>query len=76
MQSALELIAYYTKEAIVYVDKSGIDSYLHRSFGWSKRGEPVYGERSGSSSSSSSGSSSEKTNFKFTYKTLDTSYCL
>jgi len=43
----LEQIAPYSKESLVYVDESGIDSYVHRPFGWAKRGELVYGEISG-----------------------------
>lgn len=34
-------------ESIVYVDESGIEAFLHRAFGWAKRGEKVYGEISG-----------------------------
>ena len=29
---------------MVYVDESGIDAYLHQSFGWAPRGMKVYGE--------------------------------
>ena len=29
---------------MVYIDESGVDSYLHRSFGWSKRGELIYAD--------------------------------
>jgi transposase len=43
----LEHISFYPKESLVYVDESGIDSYVHRSFGWAKRGERIYGEISG-----------------------------
>jgi transposase len=28
----------------VYVDESGIDKFLHKAYGWSKRGKVVYGE--------------------------------
>jgi transposase len=42
-----EQLAFYPKEALVYVDESGIDSYFHRAFGWAKRGEKVWGEVSG-----------------------------
>ena len=43
----LEYIASYSKEDLVYVDESGIDSHLHRSHGWAKKGALVYGETSG-----------------------------
>lgn len=43
----MEYIASYPKEALVYIDESGIDSYIHRSHGWARRGELVYGETSG-----------------------------
>lgn len=31
----------------MYVDESGIDSYIHKSFGWAPRGSLIYGEISG-----------------------------
>jgi len=34
-------------EQIAYVDESGIDTYLYREHGWSKRGQPVIGAVSG-----------------------------
>ena len=43
----LERISPYSKEDIVYVDESGIDSYIHRSHGWALRGQKVHGEVSG-----------------------------
>ena len=43
----LEQIASFPLESIVYVDESGIDSYVSNSYGWSLRGSPVYGEVSG-----------------------------
>lgn len=43
----MEQIASYPKAARVYVDESGIDSYMHRSWGWSRRGQIVVGEISG-----------------------------
>lgn len=43
----LETIAKISSDRRVYVDESGIDSYLCRSFGWAKRGLKVFGEISG-----------------------------
>ena len=43
----LEHISKYRKEDLVYIDESGINSYIHRSHGWSKRGILIYGEVSG-----------------------------
>ena len=43
----MEQIASFSKENLVYVDESGIDSYVHQSFGWAKRGTKVFGEVSG-----------------------------
>lgn len=43
----MEQIAPFSKEDLVYVDESGIDSYVHQSFGWAKRGAKVFGEVSG-----------------------------
>ena len=43
----LEQINLYPKESLVYVDESGIDSYVHQSFGWAKRGERIYAAVSG-----------------------------
>ena len=37
----------YDRSTLVYVDESGIDSYIHRAYGWAKRGELVHGEVSG-----------------------------
>lgn len=43
----MEQVASFSKEDLVYVDESGIDSYVHQSFGWAKRGTKVFGEVSG-----------------------------
>lgn len=43
----LEQIRQYPKEALVFVDESGIDSYLYVPYAWSKRGEKVFGEIAG-----------------------------
>lgn len=40
-------VASIPPEKLVYVDESGIDSYLCRSFGWAKRGVKLLGEISG-----------------------------
>lgn len=40
----MEQIACYPKDLLVYVDESGVDSYVHRSFARAPRGELVYGE--------------------------------
>ncbi|AIL65562.1 hypothetical protein NOVO_08960 [Rickettsiales bacterium Ac37b] len=40
-------IANYKAEDIVYIDESGIDSYLYYSWGYSLRGSKVYGDISG-----------------------------
>ncbi len=32
---------------MVYVDETGIDTYLHRAYGWSRRGKPLIGSVSG-----------------------------
>jgi len=34
----------YPKDALVYIDESGIESYFHRAYAWSKIGHPVLGE--------------------------------
>lgn len=43
----MEQIALYEKKDRVYVDESGIDSYIHRPFGWAEIGKLIYGEVSG-----------------------------
>jgi hypothetical protein len=43
----LEQISCYQEESIVYIDESGVDSYMHRDFGWAAKGELVMGEVSG-----------------------------
>ena len=43
----MEQIAFFKKDDCVYIDESGIDSYIHRDFGWAMRGALVYGEISG-----------------------------
>lgn len=43
----MESIKDVCKETIVYVDESGIDSYLYNPYGWSAQGKKVYGEVSG-----------------------------
>ena len=40
-------ITLYEKKDRVYVDESGIDSYIHRPFGWAEVGTLIYGEVSG-----------------------------
>lgn len=40
----LEQIKGYRKDQLVYVDESGIDKFLHKAYGWAKRGKVVYGE--------------------------------
>lgn len=43
----LQQIASFPKESLVFVDESGIDSFIFRSHGWSKRGHAAYGNVSG-----------------------------
>jgi len=43
----LEKIAEVSANPIAYVDETGIDNYLHRTYGWSKRGTPLIGMVSG-----------------------------
>lgn len=43
----MEQIKSFTLKDLVYVDESGIDSYFHRSHGWSRSCERVYGAVSG-----------------------------
>ncbi len=43
----MEQIASFSKENLVYVDESGIDSYVYQSFGYAPRGTKVFGEISG-----------------------------
>ena len=43
----MEQIKAIAVSDLVYVDESGIDSYLHRSYGWAQRGYRAYGEISG-----------------------------
>jgi transposase len=43
----LEQIKDLTVDKLVYVDESGIDTFLHRTHGWGLRGEKVMGEVSG-----------------------------
>ncbi|MCC5831603.1 MAG: transposase [Chlamydiales bacterium] len=40
----MEQIKQYPIKALVFVDESGIDSYLYSPYAWSKRGENVFGE--------------------------------
>ncbi len=43
----LNKIVSISPQKLVYLDESGIDSYLCRSFGWAKRGAKLLGEVSG-----------------------------
>jgi len=45
--SYLNEIASISPDALAYVDESGIDQYLHRQYGYSRRGEPIPGKISG-----------------------------
>jgi len=40
-------IAEIPPDRIVYVDECGIDRYIYREYGWSPRGEKIYGAISG-----------------------------
>jgi transposase len=40
-------IKTYSEELLVFVDESGIDSYFHREYGWSKKGQLIFGEIAG-----------------------------
>jgi len=40
-------IAEIPPERIAYVDECGIDRYIYREYGWSPRGEKIYGATSG-----------------------------
>lgn len=40
----MEEVKAYPKTERIYVDESGIDSYFHRLYGWSKRGIQIFGE--------------------------------
>lgn len=46
-QSFLEEIKDIPLEKLVYLDESGLNDNLQREFGWSLRGEKIYGETSG-----------------------------
>lgn len=43
----MEHLRKYKAEELVYVDESGIDSYVYYPWGYGKRGQIVYGEVSG-----------------------------
>lgn len=43
----LKLIADDPRDRLVFVDESGIESFLHSPYAWSKRGKRVYGPVSG-----------------------------
>jgi hypothetical protein len=43
----LEQIKSVSVSNLVYVDESGIDSYLHRFYGWAIKGQRVHGAISG-----------------------------
>lgn len=42
-----KIIAQYPKDRLVYLDESGIDSFVYRKYGRAPRGENVFGEVSG-----------------------------
>jgi transposase len=43
----MECIRSYSKEDLVYIDESGIDIYLYRTYGWAFSNERTYGAVSG-----------------------------
>jgi hypothetical protein len=43
----IEVIEQLSPERLVYVDESGIDSFVSRDDAWSERGQPVIGETAG-----------------------------
>ena len=43
----IEEIKQYSVEKLVYVDESGIDTFISRQYGWGLRGQKVLGEVSG-----------------------------
>ena len=46
-QKYLYLIEHLSLEVLIFVDESGIDSFLHRNYARSERGQPVLPEKSG-----------------------------
>ena len=42
-----ELIKDITPQNLVYIDESGIDMNICNDRGWGKKGEPLYGKKSG-----------------------------
>lgn len=46
-QKYLDLIKPLSPENLIFVDESGIDSFLNRDYARSKRGQPVLAEKSG-----------------------------
>lgn len=43
----LKELATYDSSKLVYIDESGIDTFISREYAWSERGTPVIGEISG-----------------------------
>lgn len=43
----IEVIKDVAKDMLVYIDESGINTYLHRSHGYAKKGQKIYGKISG-----------------------------
>lgn len=43
----METLANIPSDKIVYVDETGIDTFLYREYGYAPRGERVYGHISG-----------------------------
>lgn len=40
----LKELKAYPEDARIFVDESGINSYVHRAYGWARRGMQVFGE--------------------------------
>lgn len=43
----IEIVEQLDKDKLVYIDESGVDSYVSRESGWAKRGKEVFGDVSG-----------------------------
>ena len=39
-----EIIESYPQYKLYYIDECGLDEYLHREYGYSPKGEPIYGK--------------------------------
>ena len=47
LKTLRQIVKQERADNLIYLDESGFEANIYRAYGWSKRGQKTYGERSG-----------------------------